>query len=95
MHAVTVLFRLKEGRYPAFVTEIRRNARLSLENEPGCTRFDVCVDEAAGEVFLYELYRDEAAFADHKMMPHYLEFQERAGDLVADKTVRCFTLDEG
>ena len=39
------------------------NARASVEHEPGCSQFDVCVDpKDKSRIFLYEIYDDRAAF---------------------------------
>jgi (4S)-4-hydroxy-5-phosphonooxypentane-2,3-dione isomerase len=51
------------------ITEL--DARASLENEPGCLRFDVMVDESdPNVVLLYEVYRDKAAFEEHGKSAH-------------------------
>lgn len=93
MFVVTVTFILKSGVREGFMPLMLQNARMSMSQEPGCQRFDVC--EAPGrpeEVFLYELYDDEAAFAEHKSMDHYLEFIAQTEAMIADKTVRTYSL---
>jgi quinol monooxygenase YgiN len=67
------------------------NARASTSLEPGCRQFDVLTDPArAGQVFLYELYDDEAAFKAHMQMPHFAKFNAEAGDMIADKDIKTF-----
>lgn len=93
MHVVTVTFILNPGARAAFLPLMMRNARQSLALEPGCRRFDVCADpDDPDRFFLYELYDDAAAFADHKSRPHYRDFSEATASLVADKQVATHTL---
>lgn len=94
MFVVTVTFRLKPGHEAEFLKIMRENARASLANEPGCRRFDICLDpDDPTVVFLYELYDDAAAFDAHQGMPHFAATGEAAGPLTAEKTVRCFVRD--
>ena len=38
-------------------------ARMCIEREPGCRRYDVCLDPVDGTAFLlYQVYDDEAAY---------------------------------
>jgi quinol monooxygenase YgiN len=47
------------------------NARLSVESEPGCLRFDVLSDPTDPNLFYYyEVFVDEAAYAAHGKRPH-------------------------
>lgn len=94
--ALTVAFRLRPGEADAFLSLMLENARLSVRDEPGCLRFDVCLPEGGpgdaegSEVFLYEAYSDAAAFDAHKLAPHYLAFDAATRDMVAEKAVRRF-----
>lgn len=91
MLVVTVDFELKPDARGLFLPLITRNARQSIENEPGCRRFDVCVDPDRPEnVFLYELYDDRAAFDVHQRSAHFSAFNEESKSLVVDKTIRLF-----
>jgi len=93
MFVVTVTFVLKPGKHEEFLPLMMANARKSASLEPGCRRFDVCeVPGAPDEIFLYEIYDDEAAFSDHKKTVHYLEFTARTGPLIADKRVKTYAL---
>lgn len=92
MYVVTVIFEPHAGQMEAFLPLMLENARLSLADEPGCHRFDVCLSEDGSRVFLYELYTDEAAFGDHVETVHFKSFDRAVADLVAQKTVKIYTL---
>ncbi len=47
------------------------DARGAQEDEPGCLRFDVIQDDKdPNRIHFYEVYRDEAAFEEHRKQPH-------------------------
>lgn len=95
MYVVTVRFEIKPGHEDAFLPAIMDNARASLTDEPGCHRFDVAIGEAGrGDVFLYELYADRAAFEAHLASPHFKAFDAHVADWVASKDVACFHLQQ-
>jgi autoinducer 2-degrading protein len=49
--------------------------------EAGCLRFDVSRDDKATNVFyLYEVYRDDAAYGVHQQAPYFKAFFAEAGD---------------
>lgn len=90
---VTVQFGLHPEHYPDFMREMVANAKASREREPGCVVFDVCEDpKQAGQVFLYELYQDAAAFEEHKQSAHYLEFDRKVTPWVQHKSVKILSL---
>lgn len=67
-----------------FIAATIDNARNSIE-EPGCLRFDVTQDAENSDYFmLYEVYRDEAAAADHKRTAHYLRWRDTVADWMAE-----------
>ena len=68
---------------------VKSNAALSVQSEPGCLQFDVLTpySESDSSVFLYEIYRDKAAFDDHLDAAHYLHFAKITGEMVVAKTV--------
>ena len=93
MYVVAVTFVTTEAGQAEFLERVTENARLSLDQEPGCHRFDVCVDpNTPTEIFLYELYTDRAAFEVHLKSVHFAEFDAAVAELVADKTVKTYTL---
>ena len=92
-YVVLVDFRLKPGTLAAFRDLIDANARQSAKAEPGCRRFDVIEPEGeADAVFLYEIYRDRAAFDAHTKSEHYARFDAASGGLVLSKSVRIGAL---
>ncbi|WP_460452208.1 putative quinol monooxygenase [Alsobacter sp. SYSU BS001988] len=91
--AVIVEFVVRTGQTAAFKELIVANASASVADEPGCHRFDVLVDQADEDtVVLYEIYEDEAAFAEHSKSAHYLTFAEASLPLVQAKTVRSLRI---
>lgn len=96
VYVVIVRFTMSEADQPAFLDLVTENAARSLADEPGCRRFDVCVSpDRPGEVLLYEIYDDAAAFETHKSMSHYHGFSAAAEPLIASKSVQIWTLLPG
>lgn len=96
-YAITVLFELEMGATEQFHRLVAENARQSVALEPGCLRFDVLTptDKArADEVFLYEIYTDQAAFDVHLASAHFKSFDEQTRALVRRKTVHAFAVNE-
>lgn len=94
MSAVLVVeFQIKTPHIEAFDRAIRKNARQSLDQEPGCRLFDVCRDPADESIFfLYEIYDDQTAIGAHLQSGHFLEMNALTADWVAAKTVRQLML---
>jgi quinol monooxygenase YgiN len=89
MFVVTVEFRIDATHVEAFRRAMADNARQSVQTEPGCQQFEVCVDPAdATQVFLYELYDSAEAFALHLQAPHFLAFDQATRHMVQSKLVR-------
>ena len=77
MHVIIAPIRIKEGHKAEFVEAMLGDARGSVNDEPGCLRFDVIQDGADPNlIWLYEVYVDEAAFRAHLRTPHYLKWRE-------------------
>ncbi len=92
MFVVAVTFQIKPGQTNSFLPLMMDNAKASLDKEPGCVQFDVCVDEAEGDkVFLYELYVDRAAFDLHLASNHFIEFDRAVAPMIETKQVQTFT----
>ena len=90
-YAVSVDLHIHPEARADFLPLMRANAQASLQNEPGCLRFDICTDpEHADLVYLYELYTDRAAFEAHLSSPHYASFNSATADMIAQKSVRTF-----
>jgi quinol monooxygenase YgiN len=95
--AITVAFELVEGAFPEFYRLVSENAALSVELEPDCLRFDVLTpaDPAVStHVFLYEIYRDRAAFDLHLASNHFRQFDQRSRDLVVNKVITAYGVAE-
>lgn len=91
MFAVVVSFQIKTERIEDFMPLMLANAATSLAQEDGCHRFDVCTDPArVGDVFLYELYTDAAAFELHLASDHFKSFDAAVASMIADKTIRTY-----
>lgn len=91
MFVVAVTFHADPARFEAFKAAMILNAKTSLAKEDGCKQFDVCTDPVRpAEVFLYEVYDDEAAFNIHTSSAHYAEFQSNIDGMVTGKDVRFF-----
>lgn len=95
--AITVVFELVEGAFAEFHRLVSENAAFSVELEPDCLRFDVLTPaDTTGpmHVFLYEIYKDRAAFDLHLVSDHFLQFDQRSRDLVTNKTVHVYAVQE-
>ena len=91
MFVVCVSFEPVRQMADDFLALVRRQADLSVRNEAGCRRFDVCVADD-GAVFLYEHYTEKAAFDAHLQSAHFLDFDRQARDLVQHKVVHTYHL---
>jgi autoinducer 2-degrading protein len=81
--SLTVQVQVDPSRRAEFLAAITENAEASVRDEPGCLRFDVSSVEGDENQFVfYELYRDAAAFEEHRAAAHF-----RAWRAVADRTV--------
>jgi autoinducer 2-degrading protein len=89
---VAVVFRAKPGLRAQFREAMLENAAASRTREPGCRRFDVCESADGAEIFLYEVYDDEAAFAAHLATDHYQRFNATTPPWVAEKRVLKYHL---
>lgn len=78
MYTVWVRLEVHPDKIDEFTEGIHTNALASLNDEPGCIRFDV--HRAINEpniFYFYEIYRDQAAFEiEHRSAPHYARWQE-------------------
>jgi (4S)-4-hydroxy-5-phosphonooxypentane-2,3-dione isomerase len=81
--SLTVQVQVDPEKQAEFLAAITANAETSVRDEPGCLRFDVSAVEGDEHRFVfYELYRDAAAFEEHRAAPHF-----RAWRAVADRTI--------
>jgi autoinducer 2-degrading protein len=90
---IVVDFQVKPGRMAEFRALMDENARASVRNEKGCSRFDVCLDRKnADHILLYEVYDDRGAFDLHLKTKHFAVFNEASAPLIADKSVAEYDL---
>ncbi|MCF8180917.1 MAG: antibiotic biosynthesis monooxygenase [Limnohabitans sp.] len=90
---LSVTFVIHEQWVVNFEKAILINAQASLNNEPGCDRFDVCRDEKNPTVFyLYEIYHDQKAIDAHRTSSHYLAMKGTVKDWVISCEVKQLTL---
>ena len=81
MYVIVAPIQIKPGYKDQFIEAVVEDARSSAANEPGCLRFDVIQDaNDANRIWLYEVYKDEAAFQAHLQAPHLLKFREITQD---------------
>ncbi len=86
--AVTARFDVIPGNEAAFMTEMKKQAENSLNFEPDCHYFDICVDvDNPGRIILYELYEDAAAFDAHLASRHFANFIETVTPMISGKVI--------
>jgi quinol monooxygenase YgiN len=90
---IVVDFTVRPGQMAAFRKLMDENARASVRDEQGCSRFDVCLDRKNGDhILLYEIYDDRASFDLHLKTKHFAVFNEASAPLVAEKSVAEYDL---
>ncbi len=78
MYVIIAPIQIKEGYKDRFIEAVTEDARSSV-------RFDVIQDaNDANRIWLYEVYKDEAAFQAHTQTPHLLKFRETTTDWRAE-----------
>jgi autoinducer 2-degrading protein len=76
MHVVVVFLEAEDGRQWELGEALLVHARMCLDREPGCRRYDISSDPLEGSSFLlYQVYVDEAAYLAHRELPHYADFR--------------------
>src|SRR5438270_5713436 len=81
MYALFATIHIQPERRDAFIAEMLGDARGSVGNEPGCFRFDVLQDDKdPNAIYLYEVYRDQAAFDAHLVAPHFTRWRDTVKD---------------
>ena len=83
MIALFVTLDVRPALRQRLMAAITAQAAASLEREPGCVQFDVCIDTAdPNRVLLYEVYEDEAALDAHGRTPHFATWRAVADECV-------------
>jgi autoinducer 2-degrading protein len=76
MYAIFVTINIKPGCAEEFTEASFGDAQGSVRDESGCFRFDILKDaENPNRFYLYEVYRDEAAFQAHLETPHFKKWR--------------------
>jgi quinol monooxygenase YgiN len=89
MFVVVAAFEVNPADRDRFLVVAHEDASKSVEREPGCRQFDVCVDpEREGAILFYEVYDDRPAFEDHKRTEHFKAFDEGSRPLILSSDVR-------
>lgn len=90
-YVVVVDFQIRDGCMDRFLPAIVENAATSLRDEPDCSVFDVCQDpKQPNRIYLYEVYRDRAAFDAHLASAHFQRFNDVSQPWVVEKNVETF-----
>lgn len=92
MLIIAVTFVIHEAHREDFRSAIVENARISLEVERDCLRFDVCASLDGSMIFLYEQYVDDAAFELHLASAHFVHFNAISSPWVKEKRVDRYVL---
>lgn len=80
---LVISIRTLPSRREAFLSGISRNAAHALQEEPGCLRFDVVGDpEDENAFWVYEVFADAEALAEHRRTPHFLAWQREKAESV-------------
>ena len=86
MYVMFVEVHVKPESRERFVEIAVENARLSVQDEPDCLRFDVLSDPTDPNLFYYyEVFRDAEAYAAHGKRPHGPVYQERMNSVQTDR----------
>ena len=81
MYVIVAPIQIKAGHKDRFIEEMIGDARGSVNDEPGCLRFDVVQDaNDPNRIWLYEVYTDEAAFEEHTKAPHFIKWRDAVAD---------------
>lgn len=92
MYVVCVTFELHSDHVADFMPLMTAQAENSLSLEPECYQFDVCSSADGTVVFLYEKYRDRAAFDVHLASEHFRDFDAAVAPMIAQKTVQTYQM---
>ncbi|AYG46739.1 antibiotic biosynthesis monooxygenase [Pseudomonas sp. Leaf58] len=89
MYSLFIKTRVRPGCAEAFLSAIKANAHASVATEPGCLVFDVAQDRVDPEViYLYEIYRDDAAYEAHTQTAHFRASRPQVEPLIVEQD--CF-----
>ena len=90
--ALIVEFHVNSEHRREFVTLIREHAAGTLAEEDGCLQFDVLLPTENGRVFLYEVYRDDAAYTVHTASQRLANTRASYEGMVDNRTIHVCTV---
>jgi autoinducer 2-degrading protein len=83
MYGMLTRIVVKPGKRPELLEYLRWDTEVAKAREPGTWRFDVWeTDQEPGVVYLYEAYKDRAAFEEQAKHDPYQKWAE-----IADQTM--------
>jgi quinol monooxygenase YgiN len=92
--ALVVEFDIKPEHRQAFEEIIRFHAKRTLEQEEGCVSFEVLIPQNDdNKVFLFECYRDAAAFEVHGKSPLLAETRGKYKDMIENRRITVCSAD--
>jgi len=90
--AVIATYEIARQHIEAFLPLLRAHRDRCLRDEPGTLHFDIL--RPAGNLMLYEVYEDEAAFQAHRNGPLVARFQKESAAVERKLTfVTCSLLE--
>ena len=94
MMVINAMFKCKEGKRE-FLREKMREEGIDTasRSEEGNLRYDLYMStENSNDMMIQEFWETEAAWLEHRTLPHYARLEELKKDCVADvEVVRVFT----
>ena len=91
--ALVVEYWVKPDHHEAFLRLMREHAAGTLAEEAGCLQFDVLLPQAdESRVFLYEVYRDGAAFEEHNKSARLAQTRDSYADMLDQRTITVCTV---
>jgi (4S)-4-hydroxy-5-phosphonooxypentane-2,3-dione isomerase len=81
MYAVLVKLQVRPENKEDYMRELLENARGAAQKEPGCLQFNIIRHESEpNSLMLFEVYKSEKDYQNHRTMPHYLKWREAVKD---------------
>ena len=81
MFVLLVTIQIKPGHKEAFMEALLEDARVSVDDDPVCLRYDVMQDNGdPNRIHLYEVYVDEAGRETARRSAHYLKWRATVKD---------------
>lgn len=83
------------GKRDQILPLLKGHSNRCLRDEPGTVQFDVLVPEGdETRLLIYELYRDAAAFEQHRSNPSIAQWRQESAGLIAKvELTRCTVAD--